>query len=100
MKKSELKQLIREVVEELKEEWSRVSEEFNRRLDGLNDQQKRDNGIVISMISDFVDELKREGSYNVRAANDLRQSLRTHQIDSWLFDDAMESSGINDDVDI
>jgi len=100
MKKSELKKLIREVVEEIQEEWSRISEEFDRRLERLSDQQKEDNGVIISMIADFVDELKREGSYNVRAADDIRQSLRTHQIDSGLFDDAMETIGVNDDVDI
>lgn len=102
MKKSELKQLIREVIEEMhKQVYNRVEAEMSRRLDVLSPEEKDDLGKLNQVIHEFILELKEESggrSIGTDAFNGIRTSLHDHDLDTGILDDVLGAmSGELDD---
>lgn len=95
MKRSELKKLIKEVITmKLKE---RNSEEytdgnptanyFDRMLDTLTPEQMKEDAYIFQLFDQFDKEAKKEGSSLKQMADDIKEALSWHEIDTGLLND-------------
>lgn len=111
MKKSQLKKLIKEVIvarlkERSEEDYAYdnpTARHFDRMLDTLTTEQKKEDAYIFKLFDEFDKEAKKEGSSLKQCAQDVKQALKWNEIDTGIledyFNDMAGASGPDDPFD-